>query len=192
MNSEIKDVYVDLDTVYADLDTSELDELLKAEEIKYYLFIENGIINGRGCCKRAEENILNCEVTEEIFNNFEKYVYQDGELVLNPNYEAEQEAKEQERIAKLNMTRGDFIEGLILAQGKDESDVLALIDSLEIDEVTKKVYKNRVKNALDFYRSYPLVDVLGDKLGLTKEQLDRFFETKNYNYLKAAEVVVNE
>lgn len=106
--------------------------------------------------------------------------------------EEEKQEEEQERIDKLNMTRGDFFEGLIIAQGKDEEDVIALIDELELDDITKKIYKNRVKNALDFYRSYPLVDVLGERLGLTKEQMDMFFKTKNYNYLKAAEVVVNE
>lgn len=106
--------------------------------------------------------------------------------------EEEKAAEQQAEIDKLNMTRGDFFEGLILAQSKDEDDVLALVDTLDLDETTKKVYKNRVKNALDFYRSYPLVDVLGERLGLTKEQMDMFFKTKNYNYLKPVEEVVNE
>ena len=95
----------------------------------------------------------------------------------------QKERKEKERIAQLNMTRGDFIEGLILALGKDESDVIALIETLPITDVEKKVYINRVKNALDFYRGYPVIDVLCGYLGLTTEQMTQFFETKDWKFL---------
>lgn len=104
-------------------------------------------------------------------------------LELNPNYEEEQKAKEKARIAQLNMTRGDFIEGLILAQGKDEKDIIALIEVLPITDVEKKVYINRVKNALDFYRGYPVIDVLCGYLDVSLENMDKFFETKDYTYL---------
>lgn len=87
-------------------------------------------------------------------------------------------------ILNLKMTRGDFFEGLILAKGIDEDDILNLINELELDNITKKIFKSRVKNALDFYRGYPLVDMLGLKLGLTSEQLNNFFKTKDYNSLK--------
>ena len=112
-----------------------------------------------------------------------KYVIVDGELILNENYEAEQAQKEAERVAKLNMTRGDFIEGLILAQGKDEQDIIALIEVLPISDIEKKVYINRVKNALDFFRGYPVIDVLCEYLGLSTEQMTMFFETKDYKHL---------
>ena len=105
-------------------------------------------------------------------------------LELNPNFEAEKELKEKERIAQLNMTRGDFIEGLILAQGKDEKDIIALIEALPINEIEKKVYINRVNNALDFYRGYPVIDVLCGFLNVPLENMDKFFETKDYTYLK--------
>jgi hypothetical protein len=105
-------------------------------------------------------------------------------LDLNPNFEDEEKAKEKERIAQLNMTRGDFIEGLILAQGKDEKDIIALIEALPITNVEKKVYINRVNNALDFYRGYPVIDVLCGYLNVPTENMDKFFETKDYNYLK--------
>lgn len=112
-------------------------------------------------------------------------------LDLNPNFEDEEAQKEKERIAQLNMTRGDFIEGLILAQGKDEKDIIALIEALPINEIEKKVYINRVNNALDFYRGYPVIDVLCGFLNVPLENMDKFFETKDYNYLKPVEDVVN-
>lgn len=137
--------------------------------------------------KYLDSDIERVNVDEEIYQAWledkNKVVYQDGEIVLNPNYEAEQEQKEKERIAQLNMTRGDFIEGLILALGKDESDVIALIETLPITDVEKKVYINRVKNALDFYRGYPVINVLCGYLGLTTEQMDLFFETRDYKHL---------
>ena len=82
------------------------------------------------------------------------------------------------------MTRGDFIEGLILALGKDENDIIDLIQNeLPIPELEKKVYISRVKNALDFYRGYPVIDVLCEFLGLTTDQMTQFFETKDYTHL---------
>ena len=34
--------------------------------------------------------------------------------------------------------------------------------------------------ALNFYRGNPLIDTLGSTLGITSEQLDRFFQENNY------------
>lgn len=63
----------------------------------YYVFIENEKINGCGQCKVLNEDILNIEVTEEIYNNIEKYIYKDGEIVINENLELElAEARKEE------------------------------------------------------------------------------------------------
>lgn len=53
--------------------------------------------------------IFQCE--DEIYEEFlqGKRIWQDNELVINPNYEAEQAQKEAERINKLTMTALDFI-----------------------------------------------------------------------------------
>ena len=58
-----------------------------------------------------EDNISEgfIEISEDIYNNSDMYIWQDGELVVNPNYEAEQAAKEEERVNKLTMTALDFI-----------------------------------------------------------------------------------
>lgn len=126
------------------------------------------------------------ETTWQQYAGSDKWDIVDGKFVDvtdTEEYKAKQEAKEKERIAQLNMTRGDFIEGLILALGKDENDVIALIETLPITDVEKKVYINRVKNALDFYRGYPVIDVLCGYLGLTTEQMTQFFETKDWKCL---------
>lgn len=65
-------------------------------------------------------DFTNLEITKEQFdtvlekgNNY--YIYQDGELVVNPDYEQEEKRKEEERVAKLTMTALDFITFLQLA-----------------------------------------------------------------------------
>lgn len=117
----------------------------------------------------------------------ENEVLINGEVVVDEEYyikkEEEAKKKEQERIANLNMTRGDFFEGLILAQGKDEDDVLVLVDVLDLTDIEKKIAKSRVKNALDFYRGYPLIDKMCEYLKLSTEQMTMFFETRDYHYL---------
>lgn len=127
----------------------------------------------------------------EIIETDKEIIELDGEFVFKEDVEAELEIKEKERIAQLNMTRGDFIEGLILAQGKDEKDIIALIEALPINEIEKKVYINRVNNALDFYRGYPVIDVLCGYLNVPTENMTKFFETKDYTYLKPVEDVIN-
>lgn len=153
----------------------------------YYVFIIDGKINGCGQTKCLNEAYLNIEVTKDVFYNLEKYIYDNGEIILNPNYEEEIKAKKEEEIAKLNMTRGDFFEGLIIAKGYDEYDVLPLIDTLPLTDIEKKVFKNRVENANDFFRGYPLIDLLAEKLDLTSEQMTNFFKTKDYKYLLSVE-----
>ena len=150
----------------------------------YYVFIENEKINGCGQCKCLNENILNIEVTEEIFNNIEKYIYQDGEVVLNPNYEQEQEAKEKERIAMLSLTRGDVFRGLLQAKGVTRAEIRSLIENNELLTILQKeMALIDFDEALNFYRGNSLIDTLGATLGISSEQLDKFFETNDYTVL---------
>lgn len=59
----------------------------------YYALIQNDKINGTGQCKCLNDDILNVEITEEQFNNIEKYIWNGAEVVLNPDYDSEQLAK---------------------------------------------------------------------------------------------------
>ena len=45
--------------------------------------------------------------------------FQNGKLIVNPNYEEEQAEKERERYFKSKMTRSDFFDGYIKAFGAD-------------------------------------------------------------------------
>ncbi len=91
--------------------------------------------------------------------------------------------EERERLDKLSMTRGDVFEALILARGLTKPQIRAMIENAEVDTMTKALYLNRFDEALDFYRGFPLFDMLGQALGVTPKQLDDFFETKDYHKL---------
>lgn len=121
---------------------------------------------------------------DKVEETQDEYVLDGDSYVLkDESWEEKQKAKEKERISQLNMTRGDFFEGLILSVGKDEDDVLALIDVIDLTETERKIYKSRVKNALDFYRGYPLIDVMCGYLGIDPNNMTLFFETKDYTHL---------
>ena len=104
----------------------------------------------------------------------------------------EQKAKkERERLDKLSMTRGDVFEALILARGLTKPQIRAMIENAELDTMTKALYLNRFDEALDFYRGFPVFDMLGKKLDVTSKQLDDFFETKDYHYLTNITLKIN-
>ena len=53
----------------------------------YYVYIQDEQINGKGQSKCIGKNI---EVTVDVYDNLDRYIYQDGLIVENPNYEEEQ------------------------------------------------------------------------------------------------------
>ena len=66
-----------------------------------------------------------------------------------------------------------------------------MIEQAELDTVTKALYLNRFDEALEFYRGYPIFDMLGKVLGISGKMLDKFFETKDYHYLTTCKLTIN-
>ena len=93
----------------------------------YYIFLESGKLNGAGQCPVINEEVENLEVSEDVYNAYcetpEKFIYKDGEIVENPNYEEEQKQKERKRLDNLSMTRGDVFEAQILAKGLGKAQI---------------------------------------------------------------------
>ena len=98
--------------------------------------------------------------------------------------------EERERLDNLSMTRGDVFEALILAKGLGKAQIRAMIEKAELDTVTKTLYLNRFDEALEFYRGYPIFDMLGQALGITGKMLDKFFETKDFHYLNTCKLTI--
>lgn len=69
--------------------------------MKKYIFVQDGKINGCGEAVQLTEGVQNIEVSEDVYNEFIQepllYIYSDGQIVENPNYENE---KQKEFIEK--------------------------------------------------------------------------------------------
>lgn len=105
--------------------------------------------------------------------------------------EEEQEEQEQERIAKLHLTRGDVFRALLLAKGVTRTQLRAIIENLpeETNEqsITKEMALIDFDEALEFYRGVELIDAVGIQLGITSKQMTKFFETNDYHELITVE-----
>lgn len=125
--------------------------------------------------KYLDTDIVRVEVTDEIYQAYledrNKVVYQDGEIVLNPNYEQEQEQKEKERIAKLTCTKRVF--ALMLQElGITYTMLKQLIATNEQAQLEWDL-------CVELERKNPLLDVMALQLGITSEQLDGLFMYAN-------------
>lgn len=68
----------------------------------YYLVIKNEQIIDKTQMQCTNADVINIEVTKEIYDESDKYIYQNGEIILDPDYEEKQEIKrKQERIEEI-------------------------------------------------------------------------------------------
>lgn len=145
--------------------------------------IDNSILTADG---EGSTDVLNIEVSEEYYNNARQYgdnyyIYDNGEIVLNPNYEQEQQAKERERLDALTLTPADVERALYKAKGMDFEDLKALIaqqiptidiKGLAIEFRAKDFYRGAIANGMRLF------DVVGALLGYTSSDMDYLFENK--------------
>lgn len=119
-----------------------------------------------------------------------KYKYENNKIIFNPDFEQEEAEKEAKRLAMLSLTRGDVFRALLLAKGVTREQLRSQLEvmpaSSQEEIVKRELALIDFDEALDFYRGNPLIDTVGLALGLTKEQLDRFFETNDYKELVTA------
>ena len=123
------------------------------------------------------ENCLETDIiTQEELNQYpNKVIVVDGELVLNPEFEAEENQKEKERIAKLKLTKREVFLGLYQAKQITPDMIKA--------QITDPAALIEFEYANDYFRGNPLIDIIGAQLGITPKQLDNFFETNDYTKL---------
>ena len=112
------------------------------------------------------------EGTEYLYALEPNEVLVDGVAVINPDYEAEQELKEKERIARLSCTKRDF--ALMLQEmGVDYfTQLKPLIDSNAQAQLEWELCER-------LYRFNPMIDLMAGQLGVTPEQLDGLFKYAN-------------
>lgn len=93
--------------------------------------------------------------------------------------EEQKEKEQRERINKLSMTKREMFLGLYQAKGITPEQIKA--------QITDPHALIEFEYANDYFRGNPLVDVIGAQLGFNSEQLDMFFESKDYRGLIAEE-----
>ena len=112
----------------------------------------------------------------------------EDKLVAFGYTEQEKLQKENKRIALLKMTGADVERAIYKVKGIDFDDILAMVkDDPAIDE---KALKIEFK-ANNFYRGNPYISQVGLLLGFTEGMLDKFFETKDYQYLTKKTLTIN-
>lgn len=133
------------------------------------------------------ERLLKCVNYTSIEETEIEYQLYDGEY-LTAEEVAEREA---ERIARLSLTRGDVFRGLLMAKGVTRTMLRGMIEAMPAETQEQQIAKEMAlidfDEALNFYRGVALIDTLGTALGITSEQMTRFFETNDYNELKGEE-----
>ena len=135
----------------------------------YYFHIQNNEIVGKGQAKLL--NAENIEVTKEVYDESEKYIYQDNQIMLDPDFEAKQAQAEKERIAMLTCTKRVF--ALMLQElGISYTMLKQLIATNEQAQLEWDL-------CVELQRSNPLLDVMAMQLGITAEQLDGLFRYAN-------------
>ena len=88
--------------------------------MEYYATITNGIIDGKGQCPCSGDNTFSVEVTKEVYDNLEQYVWTGSELILNPEWDNIQLNKAKDEKIKLN----DELRDRALLQGVEYQNVL--------------------------------------------------------------------
>ena len=98
-----------------------------------------------------------------------------------------QAQKEAQRIAMLKLTRGDVFRALLMAKGVTRAQIKAQLEAMPMTTTEEQIKRELAlidfDEALDFYRGNPLIDTVGLGLGISKQQLDTFFQTNNYEDL---------
>lgn len=141
-----------------------------------YLGYQNGKI------KFYTDKILNLEFynLDNIEETDLEYVLDGEEYVLNNEaWKEKQIQKERERINNLYLTGADVERGIYQAKGMDFDDIVAMVTQLQPEGLDIKALKIELK-ANNFYRGNPYVEKIGTLLGFTSEELDYFFENKEF------------
>lgn len=119
-----------------------------------------------------------------------RYEIRETETALEAwGYTAEEKAEqERERLNNLTRTRSEVWRALINARMFTKSDVKALIEAMpeETPEQlkAKELARIDVDDVEDFHRGHALVNMVGEYLEISSENLDNYFETGDYHYLE--------
>ena len=127
--------------------------------------------------KYLDDDIQNIEISEELYNAVmaepEKYNYDNGKIIENPDYEQQQAAEERARLNMLSLTKADVLLALYEDKGLTPEDIKAMLKD-NVPALIKFDY------ASSYYRGDEVVNALGLALGYTTEEMDYLFTNKKF------------
>lgn len=156
--------------------------------MQYYGFLKNNEIVGIGQAKLIQEDIESLSISEEVYNSIEiygnnYYIYDNGELVLNPEYEKQKAHKKREELDKLILTATDVERALYFSKGIDFDGLKEIIKE-KMPEIDMTAINIEFKVA-NFYRGATLgeggirlIDTIGALLGYSSDDMDYLFLNK--------------
>ena len=142
--------------------------------MKYYALIQNNKIIGKGQCPCSADGLICFEITEEVYNELKKYIWNGSDVVLNPDWEQQETEKERDRINMLSLTKREVFLALYKDKGITPDQLKAQITDPEV--LIEFEYAN------DYYRGNPLIDAIGQSLGYTSQQMDELFINKEFRH----------
>lgn len=113
----------------------------------------------------------------------------DFQFADTEEYKEEQAQKERNRLDLLSLTKREVFLGLYQAKGITPEQIKA--------QITDPAALIEFEYANDYFRGNPLINTVGQALGITSDQLDKFFdETKKgdmeaYKYLTTVTLTIN-
>lgn len=115
---------------------------------------------------------------------------EDFQFADTEEYKEEQAQKERNRLDLLSLTKREVFLGLYQAKGITPEQIKA--------KITDPAGLIEFEYANDYFRGNPLIDTVGTALGITSDQLDKFFDetkkgdTEAYKYLTTVTLTINE
>lgn len=111
--------------------------------MKYYGIYNN--LSGelsKANCKCLNEECVNIEITKDVFDNFERYIYEDGEIVENLEYPAieleqakQAKIKENDRLRDEALNAGVVYSNVLFDSDTDQKvNLLATYNAMSDDE----------------------------------------------------------
>lgn len=116
----------------------------------YYAFIQDNKINGTGQCPVLNEDIISFEITEEVYNNIDHYIWDGSDVVLNPNYDEEQSEKRRENFYKEFMATS---KGNYRLQPKGYANAQQSIDTIHNIVMASGGLNEQIANMVIFYET---------------------------------------
>lgn len=124
----------------------------------------------------TNEDMLYIDTSDEVYNAYRedelKVIYQNGQVILNPYYAEQAEARRQEQLAKKSLTKREVFLALYADKGITPEQIKV--------QITDPAALIEFDYAERYYRGNVLIDLIGQKLGYTKQQLDNLFENGSF------------